>query len=314
MKKIIWGLLLTASLTATVVFSQSFPANADTPASCSEPFDQTGSLAPSVDENSMPPLSNADSFPAHLADEASSDLIFSPSVNSENWSGYSVNGPSIPYRAVSARFVVPSLRASSSSLCASAAYAGWIGLGGRATGKLAQIGISSMPGSTQTNIFEMVCSGSSGCFDVLTNFSNMKYKTGDQLEFTLIFSPTPTLGARSGIFTTTVTNISGGEAPGPFTSSLSLPNATDFYDGSSADWIDEAPSNANGTVYPLADFGHTLWSSARVLDEPSRTWRSLASENETRIFMVDYITAYVMASPDPLSSLASFVDVFLSCR
>ena len=217
------------------------------------------------------------------------------------------------YRAVSARYVVPNLHLPTSTLCSNSAYGGWIGLGGLNSSKLVQVGLGSVPGSTTTYIFEMFC-GNAGCGFVQTNFANLKYQVGDQLEFTMIFSPTPAKGTNSGIFTAEVTNLSGGAAPGPFTTVVSTQNALDFYDGTTAEWIDEAPTNPGVGVYPLTDFGRALWSSAKVMDEPTRTWRSLASENETRIFMVDYQTAFVMASPDPLSSSASFVDVFLSCR
>lgn len=309
MGKILIGALALVLLVQPVA-AQASESDCASTGQVSEPSQSNSTLVPSVDElgDSQEVLySNEDDLEV-------AETVFSATSVSDNWAGYVTKPASgFTYRAVTARYVVPTITHSSSSACVNAAYGGWVGLGGFAAPRLAQVGLGAGNTAGSTYFFEMFCSSSS-CFSAKNNFNQLDYQAGDLLEFTMIFNPTPTMSARSGVYTATVTNLSPNVGPNSFTTITTLSNALDYYDGTSADWIDEAPSNVSLGQLPLANFGQSFWTNAKVMDEQTRTWGSLGSEVETKVVMFSLSRLTVLASPSALSSTTSFSVTYLACR
>lgn len=171
-----------------------------------------------------------------------------------NWSGYIVSPASSnkSYTSVSASWTVPD--ASSDRQNAMAAQ--WIGLGGVATSDLLQAGTleQTTNGQTEAVVFwEKLPSAAQNIMTVPVGSVIDMYiskASGSSSAWDIKF----TAKSSSGIKSKTI--------------SVTLDPAYEKAIGTSAEWINEDPSNGNNELYPLADTGTVNFEASLVNGQP----------------------------------------------
>lgn len=195
--------------------------------------------------------------------------------SSTNWSGYMATTGS--FSAVSGSWVVPQATGSGSSMSGDAA---WIGIGGVTTSDLIQVGtattISSAGKATTSFFYEMLPAAA----NIVTGIT---IRAGDAVHASLTGS-----GNQWTILITDVTTGQSFTQPVTYASSLS-----------SAEWIEEDPSYANGQLMPLDNFGTISFSAATTTIGGVST--SLAGAKSQPITLVDG-SGHVLAAPSQITS------------
>jgi hypothetical protein len=173
--------------------------------------------------------------------------------DSSNWAGYidTPTSSSGVYTSISGSWKIPTISASQSDAVASQ----WIGLGGVSSTDLLQMGSIEQEGNGQPiaevfweklpDVAQNVMSVPIGS-TVTVNISKASSST-----WNLTFSATLQTGKTQ---TKTITE--------------NLDSSYDGGVGTSAEWISEDPSNANGQLVPLANMGTVNYQSARVDGQP----------------------------------------------
>lgn len=173
---------------------------------------------------------------------SSSGGLSGSSYTSINWAGYVAAKTHTAYTDVAASWVVPQPTGNGSSTSADGT---WIGIGGVTTGDLIQIGTNntvSAGGNVSTEAF----------YEMLPNPSvtvpGVSVAPGDSVSASIN-------EVSAGQWKISVTNNTNHESY----------NATVTYTSSSlssAEWIEEDPSYANGQLVPLDNFGTVTFTSA----------------------------------------------------
>jgi len=158
-----------------------------------------------------------------------------------NWAGYMATDGSV-YTGVSGTWIVPGVSEADSNLSADAA---WIGIGGSSSDDLIQVGTENMveDGRLTTSAFYEELP------DISQNIPSIAVNPGDAMSAS-IAQTSP------GEWTVAIKNLTNGQ-------SFSRPV---FYDssGSSAEWIEEAPSDQTGII-PLDNFGTISFGDASTV-------------------------------------------------
>jgi Peptidase A4 family len=192
------------------------------------------------------------------------------------WSGYvSKESGSTYYNDVFGEWVQPSISATS---CSGATHLSWVGLGGYGTAKLIQ------DGTNQSNQawYEYLGAGGTGVSITLLPAS-LGIHSGDTIAAWTSYS--------AGTAYWTVEDVTNGKA-----SSASLSSASSFYDGSSAEFIDERTTFGT-TPSPLADYSATDWTSASAEITSTGYKDALSSlTNVTQLTMVNPGTGHTLAT------------------
>ncbi|WP_242832400.1 G1 family glutamic endopeptidase [Desulfosporosinus orientis] len=184
------------------------------------------------------------------AAEASVSLPENTQVSS-NWAGYIVT-PSFsgdPYNSVSGTWTVPNITASQEDALA----AQWIGLGGVLSSDLLQMGT-----------IEQIQNG-----EPVADVFWEQLPSAAQTIMTVPIGATITASISKA--TDSTWNLSftvNGETPTQTIPSVTLDESYAQGIGTSAEWISEDPSNANGQLYPLADMGTVQYQDAMANDNP----------------------------------------------
>ena len=87
--------------------------------------------------------------------------------------------------------------------------------------------------------------------------------------------------------------------------------AGSFYNGSSAEFIDERPS-IGGSFSNLKDFNINDWKEARVYNNVSAGWEGIGSPEHVRLHM--YNGLHQLAAPGYLSSGTTFQENWIACK
>jgi hypothetical protein len=159
--------------------------------------------------------------------------IFHDSVQSTNWSGFAVTGPSGSVSDAKGSWIVPAIQGSCSSTNQYSSF--WVGIDGYSSGTVEQTGTDSD------------CQGGVPTYYAWYEFyphpafifSGLTIHPGDKISADAHFS------GRS--FTVTITDTTTGQ-------SASKSSRVNSAQRSSAEWIAEAPSSSGG-ILPLANFG-----------------------------------------------------------
>ncbi len=201
--------------------------------------------------------------------------------SSSNWSGYFAHGGS--YTQVSASWVVPSPTGNGSSTSADAT---WIGIGGITTSDLIQIGtddtVSANGQVTSAAFYEMLP-------DSAITISSMHISSGD------------TIQAAVNQTTTGEWNLSITDTTSNQTFSMNVAYNSSL---SSAEWIEEDPSDTQGNLLPLDNFGTVDFTQASTLD--SNVAQNLTESKAYSIDMVNSSNQTVAATSSIGSDNASF--------
>jgi hypothetical protein len=159
-------------------------------------------------------------------------------VESLNWSGYAVTGPSGSATHVKASWIVPAIQGACGPTNAYASF--WVGIDGFSSNTVEQTGTDSD------------CQNGVPTYYAWFEF----YPHPTFIINSVKISPSDVISAEvaydgSGRFTVSLTNNTTGQS---FSSSAEIHSAQ----RSSAEWIAEAPSGSGG-ILPLADFGTVLF-------------------------------------------------------
>ena len=162
--------------------------------------------------------------------------------SSTNWSGYAVTGPAGSVTSVEGSWVAPSVTCSATNSYA----AFWVGIDGYSSSTVEQTGtMAECQGGTPSYYawYEFYPSGS-------FLISSVPVSPGNTMSAAVTYSAT------TGMFTTTITDVTTGNS---YKTSQAVASAQE----SSAEWIAEAPSSCSYTcsVLPLANFGTAVFGS-----------------------------------------------------
>lgn len=195
---------------------------------------------------------------------------------STNWSGYMATTGT--FTGVSADWVVPKVSGNGTSTSADGT---WIGIGGVSTSDLIQTGTQdtvSASGQVSTSAFyEMLPNAA-------VNITGLKVTGGDSMSATIT-------EVSSGDWTISITDLTT-------TKTYSL-NVTYTSANSSAEWIEEDPSYANGNLVPLDTFGSVTFSSATATVNGST--ETIAASQSSSITLVNS-SGQPIATPSSLTT------------
>ena len=197
------------------------------------------------------------------------------------WAGYvSKESSSTYYGNVEGSWVEPSI---SSTSCSGATHLTWVGIGGYNSQQLLQ------DGTDQNNRPWFEYLGNNGTGVNITSFpTNVTISSGDTVE--------------------AITEYTGGtayylvedETTGQ-TTTASVSGASPYYDGSSAEFIDERTSFGAARIpSPLADFGVTHWTEAQAATSSAfKSPQPLSSlTNVTQLSMLNGNDNHTLAVPE----------------
>ncbi len=222
-------------------------------------------------------------------------------ATSSIWSGYTVSASYNKYSGVTGRLLVPARN----NFCGGSSYSGWIGIGGYNTPSLLQIGLMYTPGSSTARFFYEYL-GVNVAYPAVFP-SGVSFASGSTVDLKMSFDPvTRKFSMSAGLVGDTT----------PFTKTVTLPTGDDFYDGTTAEWIDErltvydVPSG-QVSITPLMKFSSISWTNAKGLTS-SGTWETISGGTESPVIMYSYPN--ILAQPvNGLTSSTSFSDYWFAC-
>lgn len=218
---------------------------------------------------------------------------------SDIWSGYMVTASFNKYIGVVGNVTVPAR----SNFCTKSSWAGWIGLGGRNSHALIQVGITYSKDSNAARLFYEYL-GFNSIYPAIYPLS-YGFQAGTTVQLKLTYLP------NSRAFTISAGYL--GDTT-PYVQTVALPAGDVFYDGTSAEWVDERMSYlVNGQLVPsnLMDFDVVTWSAAKSL-LVGGTYESIAAGNSTSLTMYDY--PKILAQPTyGLTNGQTFSDYWKAC-
>lgn len=239
------------------------PTATSTPTSTSSGSTTSGSGSTSGSSGSGTGGSSGSSGSSGSGSSGSGTASPSTAYQSSNWSGYFSAISGTKYTTVSASWTAASPTNSSGS---TAYDANWIGIGGITNSDLIQIGINNTvtaSGQVYAEAFyEMLPSPAVG-------ISSLAIAPGDAISASITESGTNTW----------VIKISDATKNESFTKTVSYTSSL-----SSAEWIEEDPSDASGALLPLDDFGTVNFSQAlTTANGTSEDLTQLTADNITML-------------------------------
>jgi len=244
----------------------------------------TSSTSPSSTSSTSP--SSTSSTPPSSSSTSSSSSTPPPSVSytSSNWSGYMSDNNS-DYTNVTGQWVVPNPTGNGTSTTADAS---WIGIGGVKSNDLIQIG-------TVDNVTASGTVYSAAFYELLPDASvqitAFNISPGDSISASIDQTGT-------NLWTITITDNTTNQT---YTKNLSYDSSL-----SSAEWIEEDPSNSNGQLMPFDNFGTITFTNAYTTDNGSNV--DLSAINADSITMINS-SGQDIAVPSSISSSGSSFSV-----
>ena len=256
---------------APVVAPAPAPAPVPTPVITPSPSSSVGSLAPTTTTTSTTSTTTTTTTPTTI------------SYTSTNWSGYLVTGDK--YSDISASWVATNPTGNNTTTTADAT---WVGIGGVTTSDLIQVGTEnsvSASGQVSTAAFyEMLPNAS-------INIDSLKISPGDSISASLAQVST-------GQWTISITDVTTNHN---FTLNVSYTSML-----SSAEWIEEDPSNLSNSLIPFDNFGVVPFSGASTT--VNGTSITLSGAKADSITMLNS-TGQNIAVPSAISSTGSSFSI-----
>jgi hypothetical protein len=205
------------------------------------------------------------------------------SDTTQNWAGYVSSGGT--YTTISGSWKVPSVIAGSEAIASDAT---WIGIGGDTTDDLIQVGTQNVAENGQVT---------SGTFyeqlpDTSQSISSVNVSAGDTVTASI-------KEVADGEWSITIQDVTNGES---YTNTVAY-NSSE----SSAEWIEEAPSDGDGIV-PLDEFGSVTFTGGSTTENGSLV--SIAGSNARPVTMDNEERQTLTA----VSALNSIGDGFVVTR
>ncbi len=267
----------------------SSPPPAITPKIVSQPAPSgISSITPtstsSTTSSTSPSSTSSTSTSSSSTTSSSSSPPPSVSYTSSNWSGY-MSDNNNDYTNVSGQWIVPNPTGNGTSTTADAS---WIGIGGVKSNDLIQIG-------TVDNVTASGSVYSAAFYELLPNASvqitAFNISPGDSISAAIDQTGT-------NLWAITITDNTTNQT---YTKNLSYDSSL-----SSAEWIEEDPSNSNGQLMPFDNFGTVSFSNAYTTDNGSNV--DLSAINADSITMVNS-SGQDIAVPSSISSNGSSFSV-----
>lgn len=209
---------------------------------------------------------------------------------STNWSGYVATGGKNAFAQVQGDFVQPTVQ----SGCNSNTYEStWVGLGGNTSSSLVQTGTAMNTRNGGRNYYAWYEYLSTSHPNPEIVFTKVTVRPGDRIHCYCSFQ------RANNKFNAYVANNTNGTSQ----SVIVNISSSEYYDGTSAEFINERPSLSNGSqswTAPLTRYGTTNWTNCQVFRTTS-TWTNLGSLSTTRLIMVSDDGRRTLATPSGLS-------------
>lgn len=190
------------------------------------------------------------------------------------------------FAQVQGDFVQPTIQ----SDCANNTYEStWVGLGGYNSGKLVQTGTAMNTSGGGRNYYAWYEYLSPSHPNPEIRFSKVTIRPGDRIHTYCSFQ------RANNKFNAYVANNTNGTSQ----SVIVNISASEFYDGTTADFINEAPS-VGGNTASLTKYGTTNWTNCQVFRTTS-TWANLGSLTTESIIMKSKDGNRTLATPSGLS-------------
>lgn len=210
-------------------------------------------------------------------------------MTSANWSGYVAKGGTNAFAQVQGDFVQPTIQ----SGCSSNTYEStWVGLGGYNSQKLVQTGTAMNTVNGGRNYYAWYEYLGPGNSNPEIRFNSITVRAGDRIHCYCSFQRS------NGVFNAYIANNTNGTSQSVV---LNIPTST-YYDGTSAEFINERPMLSNGTsswYASLTKYGTTNWTNCQVYLSASNKWVSLGSQSTDSITMKN--NGRALATPSGLS-------------
>jgi hypothetical protein len=234
---------------------------------------------------------------AAMGHHASSSGAIFTIENSSNWAGYSVSTPgTTTYIAVQGDFHQPTRGAS----CSGAQESSWTGIGGfnDTTGHpLMQTGTAITDTGTYYAWYEYLNDSHQ---NPPVTMQSVKVHPADRIHTYVVHQRS------TGKTTFYVADNTSGTSQ-----SVIVSLASSYYDGTSAEMIDERPFNPIIGLLPLVNFDQISWTNAQI-QKTSGTWYTLGSQSEIEIDMRTSSIHY-LAFPYSLDTSTTFRDNYFNC-
>ncbi|QRF22901.1 hypothetical protein FY534_03825 [Alicyclobacillus sp. TC] len=189
-------------------------------------------------------------------------------AESSNWSGYYTDSSYNQWDAVQGTFAQPTDYSTSANKFESS----WVGLGGVNSGALIQDG-TQMNAGQYGAWYEYLGNGGLGVPEI--NFNNITVNPGDEMYTFVSYNPN---NGQAQFYVEDETNGTSQSA------TVNLGSA--YYDGSTAEWINERPE-INGSLSQLANYGSQTWTQAQAYNAYTGNWENLGDDNNSGIDMYD---------------------------
>lgn len=211
-------------------------------------------------------------------------------TESSNWSGYYTSSGYNQWDAVEGAFVQPTDMSQSANKFESS----WVGLGGVNSGALIQDG-TQMNAGQYSAWYEYLGNGGAGVPEI--NFDNISVNPGDE-----IYAYT-SYDASTGNAYFFVEDETDGTSQ-----STTVNLGSDYYDGSTAEWINERPE-VGGSLAQLANYGSQTWTGAEAFDVTSNAYDDLGNVSNCAIDMCSS-SGQLLSCAGSLQSPTSFTDTW----
>jgi hypothetical protein len=228
---------------------------------------------------------------AEIVGGPSEGVFGSEDVESLNWSGFAASAQGHPshFGGVTGQYSQPAYHG---DVCGNGVEFSWTGLGGLYSSSLIQAGTALTSAPEYWAWYEYLPNPSVRV--------SLTVKAGDLITDYVAYSGGTAdfwvLNSTRGLYShTTLTGMSG------------------YYNGSSADFIDERP-RVGGSYTNLANFEKVNWGEAKVVNNVSGAVEPLGSAEHVRLHMWNNAGTHQLAAPGLLSSGTSFQDNWLACQ
>lgn len=216
--------------------------------------------------------------------------------NNDIWSGFDADSSSsTTYIAVQGDYHQP---AKGSTSCSSPQEVSWVGLGGYHYPKLIQDGTGIDTTGHYYAWYEYL--SATGGINI-TKMPSVTVHAGDRIHDYVVHQ-TAGLGQTTFYVADNTTSTS---------QSVIINLGSAYYDGSSAEMIDERPT-INGVPATLTNFGVVNWTNANV-QKSNATWYNLGTQTTVEFDMWNSAFTHYLAFPYSLSSSTTFQDNWFNC-
>lgn len=231
--------------------------------------------------------------PGGCARESGEGVRRGVTEGTSNWSGFEgvAQGHPSHFGDVAGEYHQPTGHSES---CFGARVATWVGLGGHYSGNLIQAGTEIGPNNELIAWYEYLNGTSGGGSNV-----SIPFLTGGDLMQDAV-------GYAGGTAVFWIVD----HTRGTFFFS-EIPNMSGYYNGSSAEFIDERPTVA-GNLTALKNFSTVSWEDARMYNNVTPAWEFVGEAEHIRDQMFNGKT--MLASPGLLSSSSTFQDNWMACH